>query len=121
MNFYNLVCGENPEAEALLGALGLTRKDFGQYLDCWIVGDRIGVFTRDGGAQRPAHDAVFAAMKQHPCYLEDRDDLTNGQYCTFYFRVPETHRLFLHALGQGERGYVLLQPILDAIRVEPIR
>ena len=112
--------GENPESAALLISLGLKREDFGEYLDSWVLNGRIGIFTRDGGEQRSARSSVFALVRQHPSYLEDRDDFPHRDYCTYYFQVPETHRLWLDTLIQAERGSALLVPLLTAVRMEAI-
>lgn len=118
MNLYSLVFGENPDAASLLVTLGLKREDFGEYLDCWVSDGRIGVFSKDGGDLRAVRKSVFALMRQHPNYLEDRDEIPGTNYCTCYFRVPQTHRLWLDTLNQGERGCALLMPLLTRVHLE---
>lgn len=49
---YNLIFGQNEYAGVILATLGLKRDDVGRFRDCYVAGDRIVVYTRNGGDNR---------------------------------------------------------------------
>lgn len=52
MSLYNMVCGQNGAAGAILATLGLTTSDVGRFRDCFISEGEIAVYTRNGGGNR---------------------------------------------------------------------
>ena len=52
MSMYNLLFGENLASDTILSTLNLTRRDVGRFRDCFIVEDKIAVYTRNGGGNR---------------------------------------------------------------------
>jgi hypothetical protein len=56
---YQMICGENPMADALLRTLGLSRNAVGRFRDCRIANGEIAVYTRNGGGNHKE------------CYCED--------------------------------------------------
>jgi hypothetical protein len=52
MSLYNMVFGQNPIADLLLGILGLTREDVGRFRDAFVSEGQIAIYTRNGGGNR---------------------------------------------------------------------
>ena len=123
---YNILFGQNPQAEVILATLGLTKEDMGRFRDCFVAHGEIAVYTRNGGNNRhcvqdyenggwpdgPAETdcgqtgcygcIISHRLPQHPCYLRDSDDDFDTTYATVYFRFPEEFAEGLQALDQGQ-------------------
>ena len=108
MSFYNMLHGEQPLADGLLTALGISRGDIARYRDCYPgENGTIVVFCRMGGGNRgEANDATdgwcneeqcapdcldlfWAKIRQHPLYVRDADDEYDNTYALITFRCPE--------------------------------
>tara|TARA_Y100000310_G_C20561830_1_gene753463 strand:+ start:509 stop:943 length:435 start_codon:yes stop_codon:yes gene_type:complete len=100
---YGMLFGQNGLAPALLGALGLTRDDFGRFRDAGVAGGEIYVYTRCGGGNRADYGEVFEAMGKHANYLRDEDDDFDCTYCAFYFSFPENFRAELEKIDSSEK------------------
>jgi hypothetical protein len=87
---YNMLFGENENADILLEFLKLNRAIFGRYRDCYLNhdGSKIIVLTRCGGSNRDDYDEVFTMARSHDLYLTDYDDPIDETYCYFEFGVP---------------------------------
>lgn len=94
MSFYNKLFDENPDANALIGFLGLNKEIFGRYRNVYLnkAGDKIIVYTRCGGGNRKEYDRVFEIMKRHPNYLRDYDDSGDETYAYIEFSVPDKYK-----------------------------
>ena len=108
MSMYNLIFGENQQADALLALLGLSKHDFYRYRDCYLTEDnRIAVYTRGGGNNRDCwtdecdddnHVEECVVTRQnklrgHPLYASSADDDFDNTYATFFFRIPDKAEL----------------------------
>ena len=109
---YNVVLGDGNEETrgALLGRtmLNIQRDDFGRFRDAWLEDDgtgnlRIAIYTRNGGGNRPDYEDVTNALRQHPLYLDDRDDTFDSTYATYYFRFPPS--VPQHLIDAGAKGW----------------
>lgn len=89
MSLYNMLFGQNPDADKLLGLLGKTQADFGRYRDVFVQDGYIVVHTRNGGGNRESYEDVFEEMSEHPWYSHDEDDSFDCTYANIYFKVPE--------------------------------
>lgn len=70
----------------LLANVELDRTFFVRFRRAWLEGDELHVRARLGGESNRQHYAqVFALLRGHPFYLDDRDDPTDGAYCIFRF------------------------------------
>ena len=135
MSMYNMIFGENSDADKLLAVLGLTKEDFYRYRDAYLSEDGlIAVYTRGGGGNRGCycrdywkedelnangHHADSVCVKQeknveHPLYVRDQDDDFDSTYATFYFRIPADADL-VGIAPQISRDTVWLT-FLDALR-----
>lgn len=118
MGLYNILHGMNPASMILLRALGLRHHKFnpdgkwptGRFRDIHISGegDKIILFTRNGGGNRDCwdyegckdastpetHDPgclvhVNWELTEHPLYVKDYDDDFDSTYASFEFEVPQ--------------------------------
>ena len=88
MSLYNMLFGMNPDADNLLGLLGLTRGDVGRFRDCYLIeeageplivdndaaheylGDIADlIVTHDRPIVAPADDSVMAVIAGAPALL----------------------------------------------------
>ena len=118
MSLYNMLFGQNANADAILAMVGRTKEDFGRFRDCFVDGEgRVAVYTRNGGGNRdhwdfsyPDNEAgegcpcvgCFMTYRVHklPNYLYDRDDDFDSTYATIYFRVPGEFKFIADALRE---------------------
>lgn len=119
MSMYNMIFGQNPISDFLLGLLNLTRENVGRFRDVFVEQDRIAVYTRNGGGNREHRCNTYSESREgkacpcpgciisyrlpgHPLYIEDRDDEFDRTYATIYFRFPEEHKDLLLKLVTGK-------------------
>lgn len=102
MSLYNLLFGENPASDVILATLGLTKDDCGRFRDCFISGDEIAIYTRNGGDNREVYQPVIDQLAEHPCYLRDEDDDFDCTYATIYFKFPAEYAADLRQLASTE-------------------
>lgn len=88
---YNMLFGENELADDLLKMLNLTKEDCGRYRDCYLdeKGEKIIVYTRNGGGNREYYEEVFDKLSSHTNYLCDYDDEFDCTYASIEFSVPD--------------------------------
>ena len=88
---YNMLFGENELADDLLKMLNLTKEDCGRYRDCYLdeKGEKIIVYTRNGGGNRAYYEEVFDKLSSHTNYLCDYDDDFDCTYASIEFSVPD--------------------------------
>ena len=88
---YNMLFGENELADDLLKMLNLTKEDCGRYRDCYLdeKGEKIIVYTRNGGGNREYYEEVFDKLSSHTNYLCDYDDDFDCTYASIEFSVPD--------------------------------
>lgn len=88
---YNMLFGENELADDLLKMLNLTKEDCGRYRDCYLdeKGEKIIVYTRNGGGNREYYEEVFDKLSSHTNYLCDYDDNFDCTYASIEFSVPD--------------------------------
>lgn len=102
MSMYNMLFGQNPNADQLLLLLGKDRESFGRFRDVFVDNDMIVVHTRNGGGNREYYEDVFEEMSVHPWYSHDEDDGFDSTYANIYFRIPEEKiKSFVALLNQG--------------------
>ena len=101
---YNMLFGENENADSLLEFLNLNRAIFGRYRDCYLNhdGSKIIVLTRCGGNNRDDYDEVFNMARSHDLYLTDYDDPVDETYCYFEFKVPYEFEDQCRKLANGQ-------------------
>lgn len=102
MSIYNILFGKNKHSTILLAALGYTEEDCGRFRDCYIDGDSIVIYTRNGGGNREDYQYVFNKMSRHPCYISDSDDEYGCTYANIKFSFPEAYKTELLALAKQE-------------------
>lgn len=106
---YNATHAVHDDSDLLMEWLGINQPDShftaGRYRDCWLTedGDRIIVFTRNGGDQRARYQTVLDELKTHPCWVRDWDDDFDSTYCYIEFEVPVEHRGQAKELAPGVR------------------
>lgn len=91
---YNALFGFNENADELLSMLNLTKEQVGRYRDCYLSkdGERIIVYTRNGGGNRDDYEEVFQNLSTHPNYITDYDDDYDCTYASIEFSIPDEHK-----------------------------
>lgn len=92
MSMYNMLHGTNPLASIYMAMLRLSTDQVGRFRDCYLQGDEIVVYTRNGGGNREDYEDVFEALSQHENYLHDEDDDFDSTYAYIHFSIPEQHQ-----------------------------
>jgi hypothetical protein len=103
MSLYNMLHGQNDNADVLLAMLGLTKGDCGRFRDCFLDKKENGnfsicVYTRNGGGNREDYQETIDTMAKSPFYLTDYDDDFDCTYATIEFSVPEQFKKHVDAL-----------------------
>ena len=109
MSMYNMIHGQNPLSVIYLKMLGLSPDDVGRFRDCYLNGDEIAVYTRNGGGNRESYEEVFAELEEHENYLRDEDDEFDCTYATIYFSIP----------AQYEADVLMIKLAIDQNTVPP--
>lgn len=134
---YNMIFGQNPAADLLLGVLGLTKESVGRFRDVFLTEDgEIAIYTRNGGGNREQYQETLDRLSTMPGWLRDEDDDFDCTYATIYFAVPpaavelvaslskpttdtpsERWAAMLEALRTGQAPEVVerMKPVMDAI------
>lgn len=121
MTLYNMLFGENPFADVLLGVLDLNKKDVGRFRNIYVNNqEEICVYTRNGGGNRQHWSYDLAKNKEggddcscpgciithrlpkHPLYLRDEDDNFDNTYATIYFRIPDDLKEVLSRISEDQ-------------------
>lgn len=94
MSLYNMLFGTNPAAGFLLGALELETEKYptGRFRDIYFEeeGNKVILYTRNGGGNREDYEDVFEALAEHPLYLTDYDDDFDSTYAYIEFKAPQS-------------------------------
>jgi hypothetical protein len=94
MSLYNMLFGTNPASGFLLGALELETEKYptGRFRDIYFEaeGNKIILYTRNGGGNREDYEHVFEALEKHPLYLTDYDDDFDSTYAYIEFKAPQS-------------------------------
>jgi|SRR5271154_5135714 len=136
MSFYNLFLGEDFCSDLLLNILNIPKDSIPRYRDAYLNGENIVIYTRTGGGNRLYYDSLDSCKKNypeyfngqyekpgnppeipkgpwneflrdHPCYLFDKDDELDCTYAKFHFKYPEEYIIPLKEL---EKEYKSLEP-----------
>lgn len=102
MSLYNMMFGENQLAPLIVRTLGKTEGDFGRFRDAFVADGKICIYTRCGGGNREDYLDVFEQMRDHPNFLEDKDDDFDSTYCTFFFSFPDDFKRELEKINAKE-------------------
>lgn len=91
---YDMQKPDRHESSELLGMLNLRPTQLGRYRDCYFSkdGERIIIFTRNGGGNRRNYQSVIDILKKHPNYITDYDDDFDETYASIEFSIPEEHK-----------------------------
>lgn len=133
MSLYNALFGENPMAEVLLSALGLTRDGVPRYRDVYLGASpegepRIVIHTRTGGGNREFYECEESCRANYPEYFKDTDEPPTGPwnadlrklptfvrdedddfdctYADFYFKVPPAFAPLIATLQEIGAGKI---------------
>lgn len=109
MSLYNLMHGENANADALLEMLNLTKADTGRFRDIFLNGDGtvIRLLTRNGGGNREEYQGVMDALAANANYVRDYDDEYDRTYAYVEFNVPTAYRGVCASLADGRKDTTL--------------
>ena len=121
MSFYNLLFGENPLSDYLLGILDLTKEKIPRYRDCFLTEDnKICIYTRTGGGNRDYYDNLKRHkancdyekcdhimpfnddLRQHKWFTCDRDDDFDCTYAYFYYDPPQDIKELFECFSDSE-------------------
>jgi len=141
MSLYNQLFGTNPISDILLSVLNMNREDTGRFRDCFLnaKGDRILVYTRNGGGNRQHYDdsenakqegehcdctgcTMMYHLPSHPNYIKDWDDSYDSTYAIAEFSVPEAYKSMCGALATGtdpESIHEKFEQAMDKLRTDP--
>ena len=91
---YDMQKPDRHESTELLGMINLRPTQLGRYRDCYFSkdGERIIIFTRNGGNNRQNYQGVIDLLKKHPNYITDYDDDFDETYASIEFSIPEEHK-----------------------------
>ena len=97
MSLYNMLCGVNPAAGALLALLGLDHHNVPRFRDIYLResegGDpEIVLYTRTGGGNRGDYVAENQSLRKIPGFIGDWDDDFDSTFAHWAYRVPEEVR-----------------------------
>jgi hypothetical protein len=102
MSLYNMLFGQNVNAEVLLKMLNLSPAQIPRFRDVFWDGEFIVVHTRTGGGNRGEYACENEALRGMPGFVCDRDSEFDCTYADFYFKPP----------AELEEAFKLLQPDL---------
>lgn len=86
---YNVVFGNDPNAELFLHMVGLT--NFGKiprFRDAFVHKEYIVIYTRTGGANRADYEEGIEYLRSSPQFSHDEDDSFDNTYALFYYTIP---------------------------------
>jgi hypothetical protein len=92
-NLYNIVFGENENAELFKRWLDLKSFRVGRYRDIWLDmtaknKGRIILLTRNGGGNREYQKDAIESLRGHALYIKDYDEEYDPTYAIFEFSIP---------------------------------
>lgn len=100
-NLYNQLFKVNKDAPLLVKVLGL--KDVGRFRDIFLNanGEKIVLYTRNGGNNRKEYQHIFDQLRKHPRYVRDWDDNYDNTYAYIEFTVPQKYQEELKKMATG--------------------
>ena len=113
---YNMLFGVNQAFPILLKSLNLSyhgktlniegEYDPGRFRDIYLSGegDKILLYTRNGGGNREDYEDVITKLQSHPLYITDYDDDFDYTYAYFEFKVPDSLQEILDKLMEAQGG-----------------
>lgn len=104
MSLYNMLNGFSGNARIALAMLAIKPEDCGRFRDAWIDvgGEKIIIYTRNGGGNRESYEDVTEAFRSHPLFVEDFDDDFDCTYASYVFRVPNDYAFLARELAPKE-------------------
>lgn len=105
MSFYNILFGSNNLSHVLLATIGLTVNDVPRFRDCYLMGDKIVIYTRTGGGNREEYDSENSDLVNNPYYHDDYDDDFDSTYAYFEFNFPDKFKNDLKAMSEKQGDY----------------
>jgi len=109
MSFYHEIHGVNPSTFFILPMLGKHPDEYPRFRDCFIgdndhpeYNERIHVYTRTGGGNRPDYAKENQKMMNHPNYIANFDDDSDCTYASWIFSVPEKWQDDFEKITNGE-------------------
>lgn len=106
---YNAIFGKNEKADLLLKILGIDQPDgkfpSGRFRDIYVKngGERIILYTRNGGGNREEYQEIFDNFKEnHRNFIGDWDDGFDSTYAYALFSVPNAYKKQVKELFSGE-------------------
>lgn len=94
--------GMIPEGEAFVKEC-IEKKIYmsGRFRDIYLEdeGNKIVLYTRNGGGNRESYPHVFEILASHPNFIRDYDDDFDCTYAYYEFSVPEDYREDFRAIA----------------------
>lgn len=79
------------------------------------TGEKIILYTRNGGGNRPYYQWVFDLLRKHPQYESDYDDDYDSTYAYIRFSVPAEYSEFCKMIASGEKPETIGNKFVDLI------
>lgn len=121
MSLYNMLFGQNANAEVLLKILNLSPSQIPRFRDVYWSGEFIVVHTRTGGGNREEYALENEALTLVPGYVRNEDEEFDCTYANFYFKPPaeleEIFKLMPADMAPGEKWDAVMKA-LDEKRSE---
>jgi hypothetical protein len=91
MSLYNIINGEDPNADDYYDLLDLYNYEVGRYRNMYLSDDKkqLVLLTRNGGGNREEYEYVFESLESHPNYQYDSDCDWDETYCEYFFSIPK--------------------------------
>lgn len=122
MSLYNMLHGVNPISPILLAILGIDQKgsiySSGRFRDIHLdeKGEKIILYTRNGGGNREEYQPLIDVLATHPNYLTDYDDDFDCTYAYIEFSVPEKAKEFVKSIMTGEKPKTIHEKFAETIK-----
>ena len=91
-------------AVAYLACLGLDMAEIPRFRDCYVKDDRVVIFTRTGGDNRPDYHTDLSPLYAHPCFVSDEDDPNDCTYAHLSFSFPAQYEAVLTKIAEADRA-----------------
>ena len=111
MSMYNMLMGVTPAVFFILPMLGKHPDEYPRFRDCFLgneeypqYDDKIHIYTRVGGGNRPGYQDEIDQLRKTPGYITDFDDSFDCTYATFVFEVPEEFKEDFKKFKEGKAG-----------------
>lgn len=114
MSLYDTIFKRHAKSVAILAMLGLIKSDVGRFRNCFVINNKIAVYTRNGGDNRKDFQGVFDTLSRHTCYIGNEDDTFDSTYATIFFSFPKEFSEELKKIASGEE-FIPSERWLEAI------